>query len=58
MLEVKGNEAQASLDGRQAVTLKLPQNQPLRSLSLEAAGDLKTIGLVWFDDVVVAPLPK
>ena len=58
LLEVMGNEAQASLDGNPAVTLKLPHHQPLRSLSLEAAGDLKTIGLVWFDDVVVAPLPK
>ena len=40
------------------MTLKLPHNQPLRSLSLEAAGDLKTIGLVWFDDVEVVPLQE
>ena len=58
VLEVKGNEAQASLDGKQLVTLKLPHNQTLRSLSLEADGDKKSPGLVWFDDVAVAPLPK
>ncbi len=57
VLEVKGNEARASLDGKQAVTLKLPHHQPLRSLSLEADGDKKTPGLVWFDDIVVEPLP-
>jgi hypothetical protein len=54
VLEVRGNEAVASLDGKQSVALKLPHNQPLRSLSLEADGDKKTIGLVWFDDIVVA----
>jgi hypothetical protein len=54
VLDVKDNEAVVSLDGKQAVTLKMPHHQPLRSLSLEADGDKKTIGLVWFDDIVVA----
>jgi hypothetical protein len=58
VLEVKGNEAHASLDGKQAVTLKLPHQQPLRSLSLEADGDKKSPGLVWFDDIVVEPIAK
>jgi hypothetical protein len=58
VLEVKGNEARASLDGKQAVTLKLPHQQPLRSLSLEADGDKKSPGLVWFDDIVVEPIAK
>lgn len=58
VLEVKDNEAVASLDGKQAVILKLPHHQPLRSLSLEADGDKKTIGLVWFDDIIVASLLK
>ena len=58
VLEVKDNEAVASLDGKQAVTLKLPHHQPLRSLSLEADGDKKTIGLVWFDDLFVDTLSK
>jgi hypothetical protein len=40
------------------VTLKLPHHQPLRSLSLEADGDKKTIGLVWFDDLFVDTLSK
>lgn len=56
VLDVKGNEARASLDGKHAVTLKLPHHQPLRSLSLEADGDKKVPGLVWFDDIVVEPL--
>jgi hypothetical protein len=58
VLEVKGNEARASLDAKQAVTLKLPHQQPLRSLSLEADGDKKSPGLVWFDDIVVEPIAK
>lgn len=56
VLEVKGNEARAFLDGKHAVTLKLPHDQPLRSLSLEADGDKKTPGLVWFDDIVMEAL--
>jgi hypothetical protein len=58
VLEVKGNQAQASPDGNQAVSLKLPHNQPLRCLSLEADGDKKSPGLVWFDDTAVALLPR
>jgi hypothetical protein len=53
VLEVKGDEVVASMDGNRAVALKLPHRQPLRSLSLEADGDKKTTGLVWFDDIVV-----
>jgi hypothetical protein len=56
VLEVKGNEARAFLDGKHAVNLTLPHDQPLRSLSLEADGDKKTIGLVWFDDIIVEAL--
>jgi hypothetical protein len=56
VLEVKGNEARAFLDGKHAVILTLPHDQPLRSLSLEADGDKKTIGLVWFDDIIVEAL--
>jgi hypothetical protein len=57
-LEVKGGEARGSLDGKVVVALKLPVPQPLRSLSLEADGDKKSAGLVWFDDLVVEPFPK
>jgi hypothetical protein len=55
-LELKGAEARGSLDGKHVVTLKLPVPQPVRSLSLEADGDKKGAGLVWFDDISVEPL--
>jgi hypothetical protein len=58
VLEVKGSDVRVFLDGKKAVTMKLPQDQPLRSLSLEADGDKKSPGLAWFDDIAVAPLPK
>ena len=58
VLEVKGSDVRVFLDGKESVTMKLPQDQPLRSLSLEADGDKKSPGLAWFDDIAVAPLPK
>ena len=58
VLEVKGGDVRVFLDGKNAVTMKLPQDQPLRSLSLEADGDKKSPGLAWFDDIAVAPLPN
>jgi hypothetical protein len=57
-LEVKGGDVRVFLDGKESVKMKLPQDQPLRSLSLEADGDKKSPGLAWFDDIAVAPLPK
>jgi len=57
VLEVLGREARAFLNGRQVVTLKTPHPQPLRSLSLEADGDKKSPGRVWFDDIIVEFLP-
>lgn len=58
VLEVKGGDVRVFLDSKNAVTMKLPQDQPLRSLSLEADGDKKSPGLAWFDDIAVAPLPN
>ncbi len=58
VMEVKGSDIQVFLDGKESVKMKLPQDQPLRSLSLEADGDKKSPGLTWFDDIAVAPLPK
>ncbi len=57
VLEVKGRDVRVFLDDKESVTMKLPQDQPLRSLSLEADGDKKSPGLAWFDDIAVAPLP-
>jgi hypothetical protein len=58
VLEVKGTDVRVFLDGKESVTMKLPQDQPLRSLSLEADGDKKSPGLAWFDDISVVPLPN
>jgi hypothetical protein len=58
VLEVKGGDVRVFLDGKESIKMKLPQDQPLRSLSLEADGDKKKPGLAWFDDIAVAPLPK
>jgi hypothetical protein len=57
-MEVKGRDVRVFLDGKDSVKMKLPQDQPLRSLSLEADGDKKSPGLAWFDDIAVAPLEK
>jgi len=58
VLEVKGGDVRVFLDGEESVKMKLPQDQPLRSLSLEADGDKKSPGLAWFDDIAVTPLQK
>jgi hypothetical protein len=58
VLEVKGTDVRVFLDGKESLTMKLPQDQPLRSLSLEADGDKKSPGRAWFDDIAVAPLAK
>jgi hypothetical protein len=56
VIEVRGRQVKALLDGKDGVTFTLEQDQPMESLSLEADGNKKEIGVVWFDDFALEPL--
>ena len=56
VIEVRGRQVKALLDGKDGITFTLEQAQPMESLSLEADGNKKEIGVVWFDDFSLEPL--
>lgn len=58
VLELQARDVRVLLDGKEALRFTLESEQPLRSLSLEADGDKKSIGSVWFDDITVQPLRR
>jgi hypothetical protein len=49
-LEVRRKHVRALFDQKEVLTFTLESDQPIESLSLEANGNKKEIGVVWFDD--------
>jgi|694.fasta_scaffold03159_2 hypothetical protein len=54
--ELRNRDVRVVVDGKEAVTYRLPHDQPIQSLSLEVDGDKKSPGQAWFDRIAVEPL--
>ena len=52
----RGKEVKVLVEGKEALTLMLEADQPLQRFGIEANGDKKTAGIVYFDDITLEPL--
>lgn len=54
--DLRGRDVLVVVDGKAAVTYRLPHDQPIQGFSLEVDGDKKSPGQAWFDRVAIEPL--
>ena len=58
LYEVKHRDIRVVVDGPEALTCRLPHEQPIQGFGLEVDGDKRTVGKAWFGEVAVEPLPQ